>query len=62
MLAAMGGVPMQISDAIYRVGLFDLRDGKLLYANFDPGARVDVDDSDDDWLEFAQEMLTGFPL
>lgn len=62
LLAAMGGIPMQISDAIYRVALFDLRDGKLLYANLDPGARIDVDDSDEDWLEFAQEMLTEFPL
>jgi hypothetical protein len=64
-IAAIGGVPVNTSDAQFRVAVFDLRDGQCIWANFDPMALPDgdwVDADEEDWEEIIDHMYSGFTL
>ncbi len=65
-LGAVAGVAVETNAAEFRVGLFDLRDGQLKWANFDAQALPDignlVDASDADWSEAVAHLLTEMPL
>lgn len=64
-IASIGGVAMQTSDAQFRIAVFDLRDGQCIWANFDPAALPDgnwIDADEEKWQEIIAHMFSGFSL
>lgn len=65
-LGAIGGVSFETSSAEFRVGLFDLRDGQLKWANFDPFALPDLGNltkaDAEDWQEAVAHLLVEIPF
>ncbi len=65
-LAAVAGVSAETSSAQFRVGLFDLRDGQIIWANNDRQALADignvVDASPQNWTGAIEHILSEFPL
>ena len=65
-LGAIAGVPVQTSDAQFRVAVFDLRDGQIKWANFDPLALPDIGNlttaDEEDWEKIIDHMFSEFSL
>ena len=65
-LAAIGGISIEMDSASYRVALFDLRDGQVAWANFDPlaldalGNPADADN--EKWQKSFEQLFREFPL
>ena len=63
---ALGVATQQLHDATFRVGLFDMRDGQLAYANFDPNALAELGNvtkaSPKRWQKAIGYLLREFPL
>jgi hypothetical protein len=65
-LGAIAGVPVQTSDAQFRVAVFDLRDGQIKWGNFDPVALPDIGNltnaDEEDWEKIIEHMFSEFSL
>ncbi|MXY90079.1 MAG: hypothetical protein F4Y89_05990 [Gammaproteobacteria bacterium] len=65
-LTAVAGVYTETSSAQFRVGLFDLRDGQIIWANNDRQALADignvVEASPQAWAGAIEHILSEFPL
>ena len=65
-LSAVAGVDTVTSSARFRVGLFDLRDGQIIWANNDRQALADignvVEASPQNWAGAIEHILSEFPL
>jgi hypothetical protein len=66
LLAAVGGVSLQMGNASYRVAIFDLRDGQVAWANFDLEALADLDKpaeaGTEKWLKSFEALFRDVPL
>lgn len=65
-LAAIGGVAIDMGSASYRVALFDLRDGQVAWANFDPvalgGLGNPAEATNEQWQKSFETLFEDFPL
>lgn len=64
-IAALGGVAVQTSEAKFRVAVFDLRDGQCIWANFDPDALPDgrwANADEEQWIKNTEHMYQGIPF
>jgi len=65
-IAGIGGVPVATGSASYRVALFDLRDGQVAWANFDPvalgGLGNPAEASNEQWQRSFETLFQDFPL
>jgi len=65
-IASIGGVPVSTGSASYRVALFDLRDGQVAWANFDPvalgGLGNPAEASNEQWQRSFETLFQEFPL
>ncbi len=65
-LASIGGVALDTGSASYRVGLFDLRDGQVAWANFDPvalgGLANPSEATNAQWQRSFETLFQDFPL
>ena len=64
-IAALGGVAIQTSEAKFRVAVFDLRDGQCIWANFDPDALPDgrwANADEEQWIKNTEHMYQGIPF
>ena len=65
-LGAFAGATIETNTAEFRVGLFDLRDGQLKWANFDPLALADIGNvisaSEKAWEKAITHILVEIPL
>ncbi len=66
LLGAIAGVTVEMNSTQFRVGVFDLRDGQLKWANFDNDALAEVGNlvnaNEDRWSNAVDHLLTEFPL
>ena len=66
LLGAFSGATITTSSAQFRAAIFDLRDGQLTWANFDPHALSDVGNlttaTEEDWTQATEHILSEFPL
>ena len=65
-LGALAGVSTSMSSAQFRVGLFDLRDGQIIWANNDRQALADIGNvvqaDSEGWSKAVEHILSEFPL
>ena len=65
-LGALAGVSTTMSSAQFRVGLFDLRDGQIIWANNDRQALADIGNvvqtDSAGWSTAVEHILSEFPL
>jgi hypothetical protein len=66
LLAAVGGISLEMGNASYRVAIFDLRDGQVTWANFDAEALGvlgnPAEASSEAWQKSFESLFRDFPL